>query len=189
MIRAIVFDCFGVLTTESWQLFKSTLPQDQIEPARSLMHQSTYGYISYEVFIAELAKLTSRSEAEISSALRHELAKNEPLFDYVRFLKDKGYKIGLLSNIANNWITDTFLTPKEQKLFDAMVLSFEVGMVKPDPRIFHLMCEKLDVETSEAIMVDDIDRYCYAAEAEGMKSVVYTDFQQTRREIEEHISN
>lgn len=153
------------------------------------MRQSTYGFISYEAFISELAKLTGRPVTEISNALRHELAKNKPLLEYIRGLRGRGLKIGLLSNIASNWIRDTFLTTEEQALFDEMVLSYEVGMVKPDPRIFHLVCEKLGVETSEAIMIDDIDRYCAAAEAEGMKSVVYIDFLQAKREIESYLKS
>src|SRR5690606_31310012 len=99
------------------------------------------------------------------------------------------YKIGLLSNIATPWITDTFLTPEEQQLFDAMVFSYEVGMTKPDPRIFALTCKRLGVNPNQAVMVDDIERYCEAAKMEGMKAVVYKDFKQCKRDLEEILSS
>lgn len=185
MIRAIIFDCFGVLTTETWQNFKETLEPRQIAEAQNLMLQSTNGHIGQEEFIDELAKLSHQTRSEIEDALRSDQGKNTKLLEYIAQLKSRGYKIGLLSNIANNWIRDDFLTVEEQGLFDDMVMSFEVGMGKPDPRVYRLVCERLGVEPEEAVMVDDIDRYCAAAEDEGMQAIVYTDFKRFKADLED----
>jgi putative hydrolase of the HAD superfamily len=90
------------------------------------------------------------------SLLGNEIVKNDVLLDYIRELK-KSYKIGMLSNVANNWIRDYFLTEDEQALFDEMIMSFEVGMTKPDPRIFLLACDRLRVGPHEAVLVDDVE--------------------------------
>lgn len=188
MIRAAVFDCFGVLTTDTWRAFVDDLPEGvDADAARSLNQAFGAGFISREEFFAEIRALTGQLPPLTEDI--GEMTKNTALLEYVRELRGRGLKIGLLSNIASNWIRDTFLTAEEQALFDEMVLSFEVGMVKPDPRIFRLVCEKLRVAPAEAIMVDDIDRYCAVAEAEGMKVVVYDSLKQTKQEIEKLLEN
>lgn len=110
------------------------------------------------------------------------IAKNTALLDYIRELK-QNYKIGMISNIASNWIRDSFLTPEEQGLFDEMIFSYEVGMTKPDRRIFLLACERLRISPEEAVMIDDIESYCEAAHGTGMKAVTYRDLEQLKTEL------
>ncbi len=105
------------------------------------------------------------------------------MLDYISELK-KDYKIGLLSNVANSWITDSLLTKEEQALFDSMIFSYQVGMTKPDPRIFILACQRLGVSTHEAVMVDDIERYCSAAKAEGLQAIPYHNLHQLKEQLE-----
>ncbi len=186
MIQAVIFDCFGVLTAARWHAFIDALPDGvDIETARAIHRAYDAGIISKEASAAQIEEITGRKFTEIDDIASEEIVKNTVLIEYIRQLKRRGYKIGLLSNIASNWIRDSFLTTQEQALFDAMVMSFEVGIIKPAPRIFEIACERLSIEPKEAIMVDDIDRYCTAAEAIGMKAVVYGDFKQAKQAIEE----
>lgn len=152
--------------------------------AMELMHQSTAGLISYDDFTSRVAQLTGNSPERIKSLLRNEQSKNTQLLEYISELKQRGYKIGLLSNIANNWVRESFLTADEQELFDEMIFSYEVGMTKPDPRIYMLACERLRVSAHEVVMIDDIASYVEAAKAEGMAGVVYSDFAQMKGELE-----
>lgn len=189
MIRAVIFDCFGVLTTDSWRAFVDALPEGvDAESARELNRAYGAGVIGRKDFLEGVHELTGYSVKQIEQLLDNETYKNLPLLDYIRDLRSRGQKIGLLSNIATNWIRDSFLTPDEQKLFDAMVLSFEVGLTKPDPRIFHLVCDHLDIKPEEAVFIDDIDRYCQAAKAEGLKPILYTNLKQTKHDLEALLS-
>lgn len=184
VIKAIIFDCFGVLTEEAWHSFLSTLSPEHAAEAQSLMQQSSAGLMEYRDFIANVAELSGHSVPEISTLLRSENSKNLILLAYIEKLKCRGYTIGLLSNIANNWIRETFLTAHEQSLFDAMIFSYELGITKPDPRIFMLACERLRIGPHEAVMIDDIDRYIDAAKQEGLQGIVYTDFHQMKQDLE-----
>lgn len=152
------------------------------EPVRSLNHAYGAGFIDRQEFVAGVQEFTGQDPPLTEDVVG--VAKNVVLLEYIRDLRHRGLKIGLLSNIASNWIRDTLLSPEEQALFDEMVLSYEVGMVKPDPRIFRLVCDRLGVEPAESIMIDDMERYCAAAEDEGMSAVVYRDFKQAKQEIE-----
>ncbi len=183
MIKAVIFDLFGVLTTDSWQAFVDQLPPEvDKERVHELNHQRAAGFINEVEFTEQLGQLTNKTSEQINDELRGEVAKNTALLDYIREIKQH-FSIGLLSNIASNWVRESFLTEEEQSLFDEMILSFEVGMTKPDQRIFMLACERLRVGPHEAVLVDDIESYCQAARAEGMQAVVYRDLQQLKTEL------
>lgn len=184
-MKAVIFDCFGVLTEDTWNAFLATLPDTiDVEEARSLNRAYDSGIISKEDFLAGVKEVTGQEPRQVEMLLGAEIVKNTALLDYIRELRERGYKIGLLSNIATNWIRDSLLSVEEQKLFDTMVMSFEVGMVKPDPRIFALACERLGVEPEDSVMIDDIDRFCEAARGGGLHAIQYKDFKQLQPELE-----
>jgi HAD superfamily hydrolase (TIGR01509 family) len=184
VIKAIIFDCFGVLTTDTWRAFIDTLPDTaDVARARDLNRAVDAGVITHDEFLAGVEEATGFRPPQIEKMLGGEVAKNIALLDYIRTLKPQ-YGIGMISNISSNWIRDSFLTPEEQELFDEMIMSHEVGMTKPDPRIFMLACERLRVGPHEAVMIDDIDRYVSAAQAEGLRGIVYTDFVEFKQQLE-----
>lgn len=182
MIKAIIFDCFGVLTTDNWRLFLDTLPVELVEPARELNRQRDAGLIVESEFDLAIHELTGRLPHNVEQVGSAGMAKNRELLKVIQELS-ADYKIGLLSNISTNWIRDVFLTESEQAMFDDMVMSFEVGMTKPSPDIFKLVCGQLDVEPSQAILVDDIEDYVEAARAVGMRGVVYADLPSFRQSL------
>lgn len=184
MIKALVFDCFGVLTVDPWRAFCDALPASaNVEQARELNRSYDKGLVTRQDFIDGVVAATGQTPPEIETAKGSEVAKNTQLLAYIRELS-QDYKIALLSNISSNWITDEFLTTEEQSLFDELIFSHQVGLVKPDPRIFHLVCERLNVSPSEAIMIDDISWNVTGAQDEGMKGVVYVDYDSAHGEIE-----
>jgi epoxide hydrolase-like predicted phosphatase len=182
VIKAIIFDNFGVLTTDMWRAFVDTLPPNLVDIARQINRDRDSGVITDDEFVEQIEQLTGRRPNETENLSQEEVAKNVALLDYIRELKPN-YKIGMISNVANNWIRDYFLTSEEQALFDDMVFSFEAKITKPDPRIYHLACERLGVSLEETVMIDDVESYCQAAQAEGMKTVVYRDLQQMKQDL------
>ena len=87
-------------------------------------------------------------------------------------LRDRGYKVGLISNcteeVSRLWDSTTFAP-----LFDVSVLSFDVGMAKPDPRIYELATERLGVAANDCLYVGDgSDGELSGAEEAGMTSVL-----------------
>ncbi len=63
-------------------------------------------------------------------------------------------KVGLISN-AWSGLRPWIVSHKFEDAFDVMVISAEVGIMKPDPRIFQYALEQLDVAPAEAVFVDD----------------------------------
>jgi HAD superfamily hydrolase (TIGR01549 family) len=189
VIRALLFDCFGVLTTDTWRAFVDTLPPEvDIDAARNLNRAYGAGIIGRQEFMDGVLDITGRQPREVETLLSSEIAKNTALLAYIQELKPK-FKIAMISNIATNWVRDVFLTPQEQELFEEMIFSYEVGMTKPDPRIFMLACERLRVAPREAIMIDDIESYVQAAKAEGLQGIVYQDLAQLKTDLAELLAN
>lgn len=188
MIKAIIFDCFGVITTDSWRAFVDTLPPEQVNDARDLNKQRDMGMLDNAEFIEQIKALTGKAPVDVETMLQSEIVKNIALLDYIAELRQRGFQIGMLSNIASNWIREALLSQEELGLFDELIFSYEVGMAKPDPRIFLLMCERLRVSTHEAVMIDDVASYCDAAQAEGLSAITYTDLVQLKHELEHILS-
>lgn len=189
MIKAIIFDCFGVLAEDGWLPFKRKFIGDNAELARDvadLGKQSDYGMIDYESHLEQVAELVGVNRAELSSALGRKVP-NEELFAYIKSELRPQYKIGLMSN-ANYDVTRELFTPEQAELIDASVMSFESRMVKPDERMYMLIAERLGVAPEECIFVDDVERYCTAAEYLGMKGIIYQSLPQLQREIKTVLS-
>ncbi len=183
MIKAIIFDCFGVLTSSRWKEFWSSLPVSEQQGARELNRQYDAGQITKEEFLSRIQNLTAHSPEEVEFVLfGHKELKNTQLIEYIRTLKNK-YKLSILSNVATEWIKAELLNEQEQALFDDMVFSFEVGMTKPDARIFELAARRLKVSTNECVFIDDIDHYCQAARAVGMQAILYQNFAQMQADL------
>lgn len=110
-------------------------------------------------------------------------ARNQVLIDYAQTLRGT-HKVGMLSNIGIQGMNEYFSEFERRSLFDATVLSDEVGHTKPHPRIYEIIAEKLDLSTGACVMIDDLKNNCLGAEAVGMSSIQFETNEQLRRDLE-----
>ncbi len=90
--------------------------------------------------------------------------------DALRLLRDAGVPVAVLSNIA--WdIRETFAHHGLDDLVDEFVLSYTEGLVKPDPKVFELACERIGATPSDVLMIGD------SAEADGAATLVGCRFE------------
>lgn len=107
---------------------------------------------------------------------------NWKLLKFIRDLRPR-YRVGLLSNAWED-LRQTLHTRWDiDGLFDELIISAEVGMVKPDPRIFHLAVEKLGVQVGEAVFIDNILENIDAARREGLNVIQFLDTDQTLADL------
>ena len=187
-IKAIIFDCFGVLVEDSLQTFYKTYLSDKpeiVEQIQALDHQSTEGKITYEQLLDHIATLTGIDHAEAKHFLEQN-PPNLPLFDYIAKELKPHYKLGFLSNAADDWLNELF-TPDRLALFDDFVLSYQHNMRKPDTAVFELAANRLGVLPSESVLVDDVEVYCQGARKVSMSAVQYVSLDQTKSELEKII--
>lgn len=183
--KTIIFDCFGVLVEDSMSQFCDTYLLDRPEAVaeiRRLDHLSTEGKMTWDELVDEVVRISGINHDEVNRALDTSLP-NLPLFDYIAKELKPHYKIGFLSNAADDWLSDLF-TPEQLALFDDFVLSYQHNMHKPDTAIFELAANRLGVLPSECIFVDDTEAYCQGARKVGMYAIQYVSLEQTMSDIE-----
>jgi len=106
------------------------------------------------------------------------------LVAYIRQLR-QSYKTGLLSNAFSDLRAVVSEIWKFADAFNEMIISAEVGLVKPDPRIYHLALERLGVVPEAAVFIDDYIHNVEGARAVNMHAIHFRDPQQTRSELQD----
>jgi len=112
---------------------------------------------------------------------------DEALFDFLRGLR-KTIKTGLISN-AWTGLRATIAKHQFDDAFDAMIISAEVKVAKPEARIFQIALSALGVSAGEAVFVDDMPANVKAARVVGMQAIQFTQPQAVLDEIKRLLTN
>ena len=202
MIRAVVSDFGGVLTTPLLDSFvayqrDSGIAFEDLGAAMARVAAAHGG--EHPLFELEKGKIT---EAEFLGRLETELGRkmasfretyfahlhpNEPMIGYLRGLRDRGFRMALLTNNVREWEPEwRAKLPDIDEIFEVVVDSAFVGMRKPEPEIYELTLERLGdgLEPDDCMFLDDIETNCDAAASLGMHAVRFSDNDQAIAEIE-----
>jgi len=189
MTKAVLFDCFGVLWSDNLMgVFEQATNHD---PAKrrallALCAQADKGAIPSDNFWRALAELMTMSVDECRRHINATRQLNSELVAYIASLKPT-YKIAMISNAGGD-IWD-YLDSDTAQLFDELLISADVGITKPDGRIFLEACHRLSVLPSEAIFVDDSEKNCQGARAVGLSAIHYSDLTTFRSEIQPYLES
>jgi putative hydrolase of the HAD superfamily len=181
MIKAIIFDCFGVFIGNPYKIRVQALEQTDPEKAK-IMHDinraSDRGFLSREETAEQMAELIGISTEQFLAEQDSGEVRNEELVEYVKTLRPH-YKLAMLSNISSRQRLDIRFEPGQlNELFDVVVASGDEGYIKPEPEIFEITLKRLGVLPEECVMIDDIIEYCQGAEAVGLHFIQYLNNQQ-----------
>jgi epoxide hydrolase-like predicted phosphatase len=188
---ALVVDFGGVLTTSIWpafdmfgraeglgegavrELFRTRpealadlrlLETGEVEPA------------DFERRFAQHLGLGPERAEGLIDRLFAGLGPDEEMLQAVRAAKRSGLRTGLISN---SWGTTIYGSDVLDGMFDVVVISGEVGMHKPQPEIYLLCAERLGVEPTACVFVDDLRENCAGAEAVGMTALLHRETAET----------
>ncbi len=185
MIKAVIFDCFGVLTTDGWLPFKKKYfgsNPELFEEAGRLNILADSGKISDYDFIRQIAELAKVPYEQAESELKYNVTNND-LFEYIAEYIAPDYTVGMLSNVSENFL-DSLFTPEQMNLFSAISLSCDTGYVKPDEAAYNSIVQALSLSVEECVFIDDQPRYIEAARRFGLSSILYKDIDQMKTELE-----
>jgi HAD superfamily hydrolase (TIGR01549 family) len=182
MIKALVFDCFGVLYWDDLNRLYNLVSPDKFQDLNDIMHACDHGYISRQDFFNQVAVLAGISVEAVVAVMHDKHRRNEPMIQRVRELKSD-YKIGLLTNMGSDTLDEIFNEQERAELFDVVVVSSDVGLIKPSRDIFELMSEQLGVPADETVFIDDRPVNTEGAERTGMKTILFTTNKQFEVEL------
>lgn len=187
MIRAVIFDCFGVIRPDIlprvYEKFGGNYEADRqfIDDTLNAAHRGMIPGSRY-VFAEHLGVSVEDWIAEFASA-----AKNDQmLLDYIQGLRSQ-YKTAVLSNTSKGHLAELLGEDTLARCFDIVAESGTLGMAKPQPEIYEYTANKLEVKPDECVFIDDREFFCEAARAVGMQAIQYISFKQFKADFEEMI--
>jgi haloacid dehalogenase superfamily, subfamily IA, variant 3 with third motif having DD or ED/haloacid dehalogenase superfamily, subfamily IA, variant 1 with third motif having Dx(3-4)D or Dx(3-4)E len=194
-IKAVIFDYGGVLIDwNPYYLYRKVFTNDT-EVARFLqeIHFNEWNYsfdqgYPMELGLSEMCRKYPERAEMIRLLDERWLETIGTTFDatiaLVKEVKERGYAVYGLSN----WSAEKFKLVRPRypffDLFDDMVISGEVKMAKPDPRIFRLLVERNGKTPQECIYIDDSEDNYRAASQVGLQAIHYQSSGQLRQELQ-----
>jgi epoxide hydrolase-like predicted phosphatase len=186
-IKAIIFDCFGVILTDALSVIVAELQQtepDKVGDMRALVHAANRGIIAPEVSTERIAELLGVTVDEYRTRIKEGEVRNQPLLDLIKTLR-ADYQTAMLSNVTQQGIERRFPNDELAEYFDEVVISSVIGFAKPDAEAYQITAEKLGVEPAACVFIDDRPDFCVAAEQVGMRAITYESYEQHKRELTE----
>ena len=195
-IRAVLFDLGGVIVRTEYQAPRQHLAEslgmdyDDIDKIvfgggiNGSAARATLGQISEDEHWLNVLKILKQPASE-NERIRAEFFAGDiidrTLLDFLRSLRPK-YKTGLISN-AWSGLRNYILREKFDDAFEYMIISSEVGAAKPDPKIFQIALEQLQVRANEAVFVDDFIENIEACQKVGMKGIHFRDVESAMKQL------
>lgn len=182
MYNALIFDFYDVLYTDSYKAWLTKNGLDRAGPYRHASELLDKGKIEWDEFIALIADASGQTAAEVTSNFRTMNTLDYKLVDLLKSLH-KNYPLGLVSNGNSTQLRALFQQYDLSSLFAEVIISSEVGLIKPDPAIFRLMIEKLGTPAEQTIFVDDNEQNIKAAQSMHMHGIWYQNLISLKREL------
>lgn len=191
-IRAVIFDVGGVLNKHdnfiSLDPWCDRLNMSAEQILKTVFHNEVGGRATRgEATVEEIWQFANQTFGLSEDALESlipdfwaTMTWDTALLDYIRTLK-ANYKTGVLSDAwPDARVSNAPVTPD---LFDVIVYSAEEGIQKPNPEIYRRTLERMGVEPTETIYIDDSPHKVKGAEEVGMRALLFTDSEAIRVQI------
>jgi epoxide hydrolase-like predicted phosphatase len=184
-LTGLLVDYGGVLTTNVWDSFRAFCEAEGIDreevkrafrdrpEAMALLRRLEAGELTEEEFSPLFGPIIGVREDRHEGLVDRLFAGMQPeegMIEALRRARAAGLKTGLISN---SWGRGRYDRASFSELFDGVVISGEVGLYKPQPEIFRLGAERVGLDPTECVFVDDLRENCEGAEAVGMTAVLH----------------
>jgi len=173
-MKAVIFDMYGVIIKHPEgglvPFLESVNPNVRIGEVYANWVKGDAGLITSEQFFSSIG--FKDNAVKIAKEYLDFVEINEDFYEAARVIK-KNFRMGFLSNDFGEWSSYLRERFDINKYFDACVVSGDVKITKPDPRIYEMILDKLALPANECIFVDDRRRNLSAAESLGMDTVLF----------------
>ena len=153
-----------------------------------MLDQANSGAITRQEFGQIIADKLGVSYDQYQAIYDRDEQPNKEIFEYIQSDLKPNFKLAVVSNAASGSV-ERRIPAEKMALFDTKIISADVNLLKPDPKIFQLALERLGVSAEETVFTDDRQEYLGGADAVGIHTILYTvaeDFKKQLREILEN---
>lgn len=192
--QAVVFDFGGVMTKEpnreavvAFLCASLKLSAAEFEEANAQKKAALKAGKTDEAFWLAFAKqkgikLSEKWSDEFDRVLQQSMGINPEMYQLVDQLKQSKVRVAMLSNIDERLAA--FLRKwKLYEPFDPCLLSYEIGIEKPDPKAFELLLKRLNLPASDVVFIDDKVENVEAARRLGIHAILFESSEQIRQEL------
>lgn len=127
---------------------------------------------SWNISVEDLKELVRKNFKEVKGTRK-----------IIENLRQKGYKLALLSNHVKEWVEYSELIFDYHKLFHHTLYSYQLSLIKPDKDIFIALLKKLQVKPQECLFIDDSIKNIEAARELGMKTIQFISAKKLKKEL------
>lgn len=183
MIKAIIFDNFGVVITDGFdEAYRRAGGDPDKDQAflREVMYQSDSGQIATSIPV--IAKKLGLSDDAWRDIVNDGRVINYDLLKYVAELRER-YETAMLSNVGSAGVRRFYPEGLLERYFDPIVESGVIGFAKPEASAYMITADKLGVRCDECVMIDDRPDYVEGAIAVGMQAILYKNLDQLKEDI------
>jgi putative hydrolase of the HAD superfamily len=183
MIKAVLFDYGGVIAHDptfiegmSRRIARELALDHGLHGAaiQAVLDRYKRGHLERSIFWSELAKELAVKDAGIAEQAwiaPGGLKPDQRILDLAADLRHRGYKTGIVSNVFPH--SKTIIADHGgYDGFDPLILSCDVGLIKPEPEIYQLALDKLDLPAEEVLFIDDLTANLETAESLGMQTLL-----------------
>ena len=121
--------------------------------------------------------------SSLKKAIRNNFNEIEGTRDIIEKLKEKGFKLGLLSVHSKEWIDYCEKKFNFHKLFHSILYSFEIEICKPDERAYKFILKRLKVKPEECLFVDDSPKNIEVAKKLRINTILFKNSNQLKEEL------
>lgn len=194
-IKGVIFDFGGVVVNESNKYTYPALAKKfgvsnkrigmAVEKALPDYERGRISNLEFCMRMAKALKISGKVEGceHIWDDIYAKKSRiNKHVQALIKKLKDSGYKLSVLSNTEPGRAKYN-REHNRYKYFDFICLSSEIGIAKPDKRIYQLVLSRLKLKAAEGVFVDDKEKYVVAARKLGMHAIQYKNPKQLERDF------
>ncbi len=183
-IKAVIFDFFDVIHTDhqkAWLKQNNYLREGEFASASDDLDR---GVITHRTYLERYAAAHGSGTADDILNQFNELASiNTGVIDIILELRERQYKIGLVSNAHADELEPLLKKHSFHDLFDEIVISGNEGVAKPDAEIFKRALKLLDASPEESIFTDDNEKNVKGAIDVGMTGILFTTAAKLREDL------
>ena len=180
MYKAIIFDFFDVIRTDLYNAWLKANGLKREGEYHKASQDADSGKITREEFLARISELSGQSVTK--ETFESGAKVDDAVLAIIQELRPH-YRLALLSNSPSSLIRGILAEHDLERYFDEIIVSGEVGHIKPSREIFEIALDRLEIKPSEALFIDDNEHHVAGAEQAGIKSIQFISADQLRRDL------